>query len=270
MPILVHFANFNSSPWPPSIPVCGRYRYRYVADIDIGTCPTSISVHCQHQYRYVADIDVGTWPTSMSIRARHRYRYMPDIDIGTCPTSILVCVRHRYRYVADIDISMWLPSIPVHSRHRYRYGTDFNIGTWPTSTPVRYRHRHQYVTDVDTGMLPTSIPYQHRFDSGSFVPTVIDTLLTCCYRFKVNFRSVPFTYKQSTKNKRITNNTKYHYDINVTFMNKKIKINTNNKVEDCSTCVQVHSIYKPKNSEYISLITCAFLYFFVYKKSNNL
>jgi hypothetical protein len=119
----------------------------------------------------MAAIDTSMWPISISIRCRHRYRCVPDIDIDTLPTSIAVRARHWYRYVADID-----------------------TGTLPTSIPVRYRRRYRYVTDVDTGTLSTSIPYRHRFDSGSFVSTVIDTLSTCRYRFEVNFRSVPSTY----------------------------------------------------------------------------
>jgi hypothetical protein len=39
-------------------------------------------------------------------------------------------------------------------------------------------------------------------------------------------------YKQNNNNKRMTNDTKCHCYINVTFINKKIKINTNNKDEE--------------------------------------
>jgi hypothetical protein len=62
-------------------------------------------------------------------------------------------------------------------------------------------------------------------------------------------------YKQNNKNERMTNDTKYHCDINITLMNKKIKMNINNKAEECSTFTQVHSVYKPKNSKHTQLKT---------------
>jgi hypothetical protein len=55
---------------------------------------------------------------------------------------------------------------------------------------------------------------------------------------------------QIIKNKKVTINPKCHFKLNVTFMNKSIKIKINKNINDIGECVQTHSIYKIKKRKY--------------------
>jgi hypothetical protein len=59
--------------------------------------------------------------------------------------------------------------------------------------------------------------------------------------------------KKINKNKRMTNDIKCHFDINVIFMNKKMKTNINNNTEDRGACAQARSAHGPKNGKQIKL-----------------
>jgi hypothetical protein len=61
-------------------------------------------------------------------------------------------------------------------------------------------------------------------------------------------------YTQIIKNKTVTINTKCHFKLNVTFMNKDIEIKINKNNNDRGECTQIRSAYKIKERKYTQKI----------------